>query len=77
MNKRIELRRLLTIPRRTPDQYRHRHELRDGPTAMDIVYTIAAMAIFVIVISIEIDVQWSKPAPVTTDRDVVDYRRVG
>ena len=77
MNKRIELRRLLTIPRRTPDQYHHRHELRDGPNAMDIVYAIAALAIFVAVISIEIDVQWSKPAPVTTEHQVTDYRRVG
>ena len=29
------------------------------------------------VISIEIDVQWSQPAPGTTDRDAADYRRVG
>ena len=77
MNKRIELRRLLTIPRRTPDQYHHRHELRDGPNAMDIVYAIAALAIFVTVISIEIDVKWSQSEPVTTDRDPTDYRRVG
>ncbi len=77
MNHRIELKRLLRTPSRTPDQYHQRHELRDGPNAMDIVYAIAALAIFVAVLSIEIDVQWSQSAPVTTDRDVADYRRVG
>ena len=70
MNHRIRLRRLLAARR-------YRDELRDGPSAMDIAYAIAALAIFVAVLSIEIDVQWSQSAPVTTDRDVADYRRVG
>ena len=74
MNHRIELKRLLHVPRRTPDQYHQRHELRDGPNAMDIVYAIAALAIFVTVISIEIDVQW-QPEPAQVDAET--YRRVG
>ena len=77
MNHRIELKRLLRTPSHAPDQYHHRHELRDGPSAMDIVYAIAALAIFVTVLSIETDVQWSQSVPVTTDRDAADYRRVG